>query len=69
MLHDREGFVKLPNEQLIYTSPPRTSLSLQPLSSYTGSDSISLQSGAGQIYLTNQRVRMSLSIIFSWKAR
>ncbi|GFG27072.1 UPF0664 stress-induced protein C29B12.11c [Aspergillus udagawae] len=56
MLHDREGFVKLPNEQFIYTSPPRTSLSLQPLSSYTGSDSISLQSGAGQIYLTNQRV-------------
>ncbi|RHZ44444.1 uncharacterized protein CDV56_103061 [Aspergillus thermomutatus] len=56
MLHDREGFVKLPNEQLIYTSPPRTSLSLQPLSSYTGSDSISLQSGTGQIYLTNQRV-------------
>ncbi|KAH1277697.1 hypothetical protein KXW98_001180 [Aspergillus fumigatus] len=56
MLHDREGFVKLPNEQLIYTSPPRASFSLQPLSSYTGSDSISVQSSAGQIYLTNQRV-------------
>ncbi|EAW10574.1 uncharacterized protein ACLA_050460 [Aspergillus clavatus NRRL 1] len=56
MLHDQEGFVRLPNEQSIYTSPPRTSLSLQPLGSYKGNDSISLQSSAGQIYLTNQRV-------------
>lgn len=65
MLHDQEGFVRLPNEQSIYTSPPRTSLSLQPLGSYKGNDSISLQSSAGQIYLTNQRVRLSIFPIFS----
>lgn len=56
MLHDREGFVRLPNEQLMYTSPPRTSFSLQPLSSYTGSEALSIQSSAGWIHLTNQRI-------------
>ncbi|KAJ6047873.1 hypothetical protein N7499_000590 [Penicillium canescens] len=30
MLHDQEGFVRLPNERLIYSSPPRTSVSLTP---------------------------------------
>ncbi|RMJ24739.1 hypothetical protein PHISP_04400 [Aspergillus sp. HF37] len=56
MLHERDGFVRLPNEQVIYTSPPRTSLSLQPLRSYTGNDRLSVQSSSGCIYLTNQRV-------------
>lgn len=56
MLHDRDGFIRLPNEHLMYTSPPRTSLSLQPLRSYTGSESLSVQSSSGSIYLTNQRV-------------
>ncbi|KAL2866572.1 uncharacterized protein BJX67DRAFT_381803 [Aspergillus lucknowensis] len=56
MLDQRKGFVHLPNERLIYTSPPRTSFGLQPLPSYTGRDSLSLQSSAGQVYLTNQRV-------------
>ncbi|RDW60513.1 uncharacterized protein DSM5745_10971 [Aspergillus mulundensis] len=56
MLDEREGFVHLPNERLLYTSPPRTSFALQPPPSYTGRDSLSLQSSAGQVYLTNQRV-------------
>ncbi|RAK82762.1 uncharacterized protein BO72DRAFT_9638 [Aspergillus fijiensis CBS 313.89] len=56
MLHDQDGFVRLPHEQLIYTSPPRTSLALQPLSSSGGKNSFSIQSSAGQIFLTNQRV-------------
>ncbi|KAL4949346.1 hypothetical protein BDW69DRAFT_174641 [Aspergillus filifer] len=56
MLDERKGFVHLPNERLIYTSPPRTSFALQPPPSYTGSESISLQSSTGHIYLTNQRV-------------
>ncbi|KAI9933014.1 hypothetical protein ASPWEDRAFT_145445 [Aspergillus wentii DTO 134E9] len=56
MLHERDAFVRLPNEQLIYTSPPRTSFSLQPLSSYKGNESLSVQCSAGQIHLTNQRV-------------
>lgn len=56
MLHEHEGFVRLPHEHLIYTSPPRTSLSLQPIGSYKGKDALSIQSGSGRIYLTNQRV-------------
>ncbi|KAE8335780.1 hypothetical protein BDV24DRAFT_143219 [Aspergillus arachidicola] len=56
MLHEDEGFVRLPHEHLIYTSPPRTCLSLKPLDSYKGKDAISFQSDSGQIYLTNHRV-------------
>ncbi|KAL4798655.1 hypothetical protein BDV19DRAFT_356683 [Aspergillus venezuelensis] len=56
MLDEHKGFVHLPNERLIYTSPPRTSFALQPPPSYTGSESISVQSSTGHIYLTNQRV-------------
>lgn len=60
MLHDREGFVRLPNERLIYSSPPRTSLALTPLPSYKGSESLSIQSSTGCIHITNQRVRLPL---------
>jgi hypothetical protein len=56
MLDEAKGFVYLPNERLLYTSPPRTSFALQPLPSYTGSEKISLQSSDGKLYLTNQRV-------------
>ncbi|KAB8241910.1 hypothetical protein BDV35DRAFT_368028 [Aspergillus flavus] len=56
MLHEDEGFVRLPHEHLIYTSPPRTCLSLKPLDSYKGKDAISFQSDSGRIYLTNHRV-------------
>ncbi|KAL2841666.1 hypothetical protein BJX68DRAFT_245397 [Aspergillus pseudodeflectus] len=56
MLDEAKGFVYLPNERLLYTSPPRTSLALQPLPSYTGSEKLSLQSSDGKLYLTNQRV-------------
>ncbi|KAL3457576.1 hypothetical protein BJX64DRAFT_15450 [Aspergillus heterothallicus] len=56
MLDESKGFVYLPNERLLYTSPPRTSFALQPLPSYTGSEKLSLQSNVGKVYLTNQRV-------------
>jgi len=56
MLHDQEGFVRLPNERLVYSSPPRTSMSLTPPSGYKGGESLSVQSSAGCIHLTNQRV-------------
>ncbi|KAJ5297570.1 hypothetical protein N7508_007819 [Penicillium antarcticum] len=56
MLHDQEGFVRLPNERLIYSSPPRTSVSLTPPSGYKGAEKLSVQSSAGCIHLTNQRV-------------
>ncbi|CAL5874711.1 uncharacterized protein PFLUO_LOCUS9012 [Penicillium psychrofluorescens] len=56
MLHDSEGFVRLPNERLVYSSPPRTSLALSPPSAYKGKETLSVQSSAGCIHLTNQRV-------------
>ncbi|KAL5336794.1 hypothetical protein BJX70DRAFT_371561 [Aspergillus crustosus] len=56
MLDEQKGFVHLPSERVLYTSPPRTSLALQPLPSYTGRESLSLSSSTGQVYLTNQRV-------------
>jgi hypothetical protein len=64
MLHDQEGFVRLPNERLIYSSPPRTSVSLTPPSGYKGTEKLSVQSSAGCIHLTNQRVSIiHLSIV------
>ncbi|CAG8904907.1 unnamed protein product [Penicillium egyptiacum] len=56
MLDDQEGFVRLPNERLIYSSPPRTSVSLTPPSGYKGAEKLSIQSSTGCIHLTNQRV-------------
>ncbi|KAF2842077.1 hypothetical protein M501DRAFT_998313 [Patellaria atrata CBS 101060] len=53
---EENGFVPLPGEQPIYTSPPRTSLSLHSLNKYPGKEPFSLQSSAGVIYLTNRRI-------------
>ncbi|KAJ5138712.1 uncharacterized protein N7515_003560 [Penicillium bovifimosum] len=53
---EQDGFVRLPNERLIYSSPPRTSVSLTPPSGYKGTEELSLQSSSGSIHLTNQRV-------------
>lgn len=69
MLHNHhEGFVLLPNERVIYTSPPRIGLSLQPFASSTGKDPFSIQSSAGCVYLTNQRVSRGLFpySLFGW---
>ena len=63
MLHDQEGFVRLPNERLIYSSPPRTSFALTPPTGYKGSEALSIQSSAGCIHLTNQRVLVSRHIV------
>jgi hypothetical protein len=68
MLNDQEGFVHLPNERLIYSSPPRTSLALTPPSGYKGKETLSVQSSAGCIHLTNQRVFTRLySLPGSWR--
>ncbi|OQE24629.1 hypothetical protein PENSTE_c007G04489 [Penicillium steckii] len=56
MLNDQEGFVRLPNERQIYSSPPRTSLALTPLPNYKGPEKLSMQSSTGCIHLTNQRL-------------
>lgn len=58
MLSGSDGFIHLPKEHVIFTSPPRTSLSIKPPTSYSGTESSFLvSSSAGCIYLTNQRVR------------
>ncbi|WEW60760.1 hypothetical protein PRK78_006248 [Emydomyces testavorans] len=56
MLHETDGFVRLPNERLIYTSPPRTSIGLQSLNHPRGDESLSIQSSTGCVHLTNQRI-------------
>lgn len=56
MLSDNEGFVSLPGERILYSSPPRTTLSLQSQSSYPGTEPLSISSNAGCVHLTNQRV-------------
>ena len=55
----QEGFVKLPNERILFTSPPRTSLEIfSPNTS--GTDPFAAKSDAGVAYITNQRVRPPL---------
>jgi len=56
MLSDTEGFVPLPNEQRLYKSPPRTTISLQTLNKFPGREPYSVQSSAGSVHLTNRRV-------------
>jgi len=56
MLHENEGFVPLPHEKIVYSSPPRTSLSLQPVNPHSGNDPFSVQSSSGCVHLTNQRI-------------
>ncbi|RAO65737.1 uncharacterized protein BHQ10_001749 [Talaromyces amestolkiae] len=56
MLSSKEGFVRLPNEHIIYTSPPRTALSLKPPSAWQGKENFSISSSSGRLYLTNQRI-------------
>ncbi|KAI0999616.1 hypothetical protein K3495_g8582 [Podosphaera aphanis] len=53
---DSPGFVKLPNERLIYTSPPRTSLELTASSPNPQTRLFSIKSDAGVVYVTNQRL-------------
>ncbi|KAK7723592.1 hypothetical protein SLS57_004406 [Botryosphaeria dothidea] len=56
MLSEAEGFTALPGEQRLYTSPPRTALTLQSLNKYPGKEPFNIQSSTGSIHLTNRRV-------------
>jgi len=49
-------FTPLPAEQTLYTSPPRTSFSLETLGKYPAHQPLSLTSSTGTLYLTNKRV-------------
>lgn len=50
------GFIKLPNERILYTSPPRASLQLSPPNTVPGVEPWSAKSESGVAYITNQRI-------------
>lgn len=55
MLDERGGFVTLPNEQQIWKGS-RISLALTTPRAYPAQEPLNIQSNAGTVYLTNQRV-------------
>jgi len=59
---NEQGFVKLPNELLLFTSPPRTSLEISTPNNYPGAEPFSSKSDGGVVYITNQRVRKASSL-------
>ncbi|RMZ88492.1 hypothetical protein DV736_g4279, partial [Chaetothyriales sp. CBS 134916] len=56
MTHDRDGFVRLPDEHIIWKSSTRTSLSLSTPRAYPGTNPLSIKSENGTLYLTNHRI-------------
>ncbi|KIN04327.1 hypothetical protein OIDMADRAFT_143756 [Oidiodendron maius Zn] len=50
------GFIKLPNERTLFTSPPRTSLQISTPNTFPGAQPFSGKSDAGVVYITNQRL-------------
>lgn len=51
-----QAFTPLPHETTLYTSPPRTTLSLTSLNKYPGHEPFSMTSSSGTLYLTNSRI-------------
>ncbi|TVY23335.1 UPF0664 stress-induced protein [Lachnellula hyalina] len=51
-----EGFIKLPNERVLFTSPPRTSLQLSTPNTYPAAQPYSAKSDGGVVCITNQRI-------------
>ncbi|GAB7342832.1 hypothetical protein MBLNU457_g0959t1 [Dothideomycetes sp. NU457] len=49
-------FTPLPSESTLYTSPPRTALSITSLNKYPGSQPYTVSSSAGTLFLTNRRI-------------
>ncbi|MCJ1463196.1 hypothetical protein MMC07_001801 [Pseudocyphellaria aurata] len=56
MLDDGHNFVPLPREKVLFTSPPRTTLSLETPNSYPGKEPLAISCSNGTAYLTNQRL-------------
>lgn len=50
------GFIKLPNERTLFTSPPRTSLQISTPNTFPGAQPFSAKSEAGIVHITNQRL-------------
>lgn len=58
MLDEGHHFVPLPREKTLFTSPPRTALSLDAGNPYPGKEPLAINSASGTAYLTNQRVSL-----------
>jgi len=51
-----DGFVKLPNERILFTSPSRTSLQISTPNTFPGAQPFTCKSDSGVVYVTNQRI-------------
>jgi hypothetical protein len=58
------GFVKLPNERILYASPPRTSLQISTPTTSAGAEPYAAKCDAGVVYISNQRVGAIFTRIF-----
>ena len=56
MLDGPHNFVPLPREKTLFTSPPRTALTLQTPNTYPGKEPFSVKCSDGKAIITNQRV-------------
>lgn len=59
MLDEAHRLVPLPREKVLFTSPPRTSLSLDTSNAYPGKEPLAISCSSGTAFLTNQRVSSS----------
>jgi len=50
------GFVKLPNERILFTSPPRTQLQISTPNTFPAAQPLFIKSDAGIAYITTQRI-------------
>lgn len=64
MLDETTGFVPLPKERVLFTSPQRTTLAIQTPNSYPGKEPLAIHSSAGTAFLTNQRVGLLICECF-----
>lgn len=63
MLDDARTIVPLSRERILHTSPPRISLAIEPPNPYPGKSPFSLNCNSGKAFLTNQRVRLLLTVL------
>ena len=56
MLDGVQSFIPLPGEQILWRTPPRTTLALSTPNKFPGKEPLSIHSGSGTAHLTNQRV-------------
>lgn len=66
--NDPKKFVELPQEKILFTSPPRVSLQISSPNSFPGNEPLSIKSDAGVAYITNQRVSSPFTLLHFYKS-